>query len=308
VPTAPTLFRDAIWRMIFARPEDAPGADGQISERIALGADLFGDKRLSGAADRACASCHDPAQGFSNGLARGIGRDGAPLKRNVPGLYNLAWGTAFYWDGRAPTLEAQARVPITEPNEMGGDFATIIKRLSHDAAVKSRFARAFPERPVVDEDNIVQALTAYERSLVAPMTRFDAWVKGEDGALSQVEQAGFAIFVGKGGCVACHGGWRFTDDAFHDIGLDSEDLGRGAIGAGASGLPQFRTPGLRELAWSAPYMHDGSKDGLRDVVDHYAGGFLARPSLAANVRRDLSLDGAEKEALVAFLLTLSSER
>jgi cytochrome c peroxidase len=301
--------REDVWRSIFARPaalEPASGPAAQI-ERQALGFDLFRDPRLSGHGARSCASCHVPALGFSNGLPRGVGLDGAPLRRNVPSLFNLAWARTFYWDGRAPTLEAQARVPILEPNEMGGDFATILGRLRADAALKGRFAKAFPDREAITEESILEAIAAYERTIVSDETRFDRWVAGEDAALDELERKGFDIFVGKGGCVACHGGWRFTDDAFHDIGLKSEDPGRAGLPGGTPGLKQFKTPSLRELRQSAPYMHDGSMANLIDVVQHYSGGLQVRPSLAANIRRDLRLDRSEKDALVAFLLTLSSE-
>ena len=114
------------------------------------------------------------------------------------------------------------------------------------------------------------------------------------------------MFVGKGGCVGCHGGWRFTDDQFRDIGLPGDDPGRSAITGGPAALRQFKTPGLRELTRTAPYMHDGSLATLRAVLDHYTGGFVKRPSLDSNLQRDLRLSESEKSALLAFLMTLSS--
>ena len=154
----------------------------------------------------------------------------------------------------------------------------------------------------------MDALAAYERSLVSPMTRFDSWVAGNDDALDKQELRGFEIFVGKGGCVSCHGGWRFTDNGFHDIGMPGVDLGRGAIAGPMQGLPQFKTPSLREATHTAPYMHDGSLATLLDVVAHYAGGHVKRPSLAPTMVTDLALDPEERTALVAFLKSLSSER
>lgn len=305
-PPQPPQSRDALWRMIFARPVAGLEGTSANMDLVALGHALFRDKRLSGNGSRSCASCHEPANGFSNALPRGIGLDGQPLRRNVPGLFNLAWGKAFYWDGRAPSLEAQARFPIVAKNEMAGDFPTIVARLDSDPAMKQRFQAAFPERPVIAEATILEALAGYERTLVSPQTRFDRWVGGDDAALSTEEMQGFNIFVGRGGCVACHGGWRFTDDAFHDIGLRSDDPGRGAIPGGVPGLRQFKTASLRELASTAPYMHDGSLPTLRAVVDHYVDNLERRPSLAANIRRDLVLNEEEKQDLVAFLLTVSS--
>ena len=297
--------RNAVWRSIFARPAAAAPTPSE-AERIALGHDLFRDPRLSGAGDRSCASCHDPMRAFTDGGATGTGIGGVRLLRNVPSLYNLAWSTQFFWDGRAPSLEAQARFPIEAPNELAGDLSTIVARLRGDQAMAARFQRAFPEDGV-SEAAVLAAIAAYERSLMSGLSRFDRWVEGDEAALSASESEGFDLFVGKAGCVACHGGWRLTDDAFHDIGLPGGDPGRGAVAGGVPGLAQFKTPGLREVARTAPYMHDGSLATLEAVVDHYAGKLVERPSLDANVVRGLKLSDSERAALVAFLQTLSTE-
>ncbi len=298
------ITRETVWRPIFARP---PAIAAQNDALVALGRDLFQDVRLSGAGKASCASCHDPAHAFTDGRKTAIGPAGAILGRNAPSLYNLAWSTSFFWDGRAPSLTDQAKVPIEAPNELAGDFPTIVHRLSDDPAMRARFAAAFPDAQAVTETAVLDALAAYERSLVSAETRFDRWVEGDDAALTEQEFKGFDIFVGKGGCVSCHGGWRFTDDAFHDIGLESTDLGRGASGNGGSGLPEFKTPSLREVSRTAPYMHDGSLATLEDVMDHYSGKLIKRASLAPTIVRDLSLSKDEKAALIAFLNTLSTE-
>ncbi len=300
--------RDALWRRIFQRDGVIPGLQNEAARRrAALGSLLFRDVRLSGAGDRSCSTCHQPDKGFTDGKANAEGISGRPLQRNTPHLFDLAWGQSFYWDGRAPTLEAQVHFPLTLPDEMSGDFAEMSRRLSAEPKMAAAFAEAFPVSRGISEPLIVKALADYVRSIVAPETRFDRWVSGDDAALTQQELAGFSIFVGKAGCVACHGGWRFTDDAFHDIGLPSTDPGRGALAGSDAGLPQFKTPGLRELLHTAPYMHDGSLKTLHDVVDHYAGGLTLRPSLAPNIVRDLRLDESEKEALISFLESLSSD-
>jgi cytochrome c peroxidase len=301
------VTREAVWRAIFARPAEGPPAPADAA-KVALGRDLFGDVRLSGSGRASCATCHDPAQAFTDGRRTAIGPAGAVLARNAPALYNLAWATSFFWDGRAASLAEQAKVPILAPDELAGDFRSITQALSRDPAMSARFAAAFPGMPGVTEDAVLEALVAYERSLVSPVTRFDRWVEGDDTALTEQELRGFDLFVGRGGCVSCHGGWRLTDDAFHDIGLPGRDPGRGALASGAPGLPEFKTPSLREVARTAPYMHDGSLATLEDVVDHYAGGLVVRPSLAPTVVRDLKLTDQEKAALVAFLKTLSSEQ
>jgi len=305
------VTRDAVWRAIFARPEPSEAGPSEAAPghaaRIALGRDLFHDVRLSGASRASCATCHDPAHAFTDGRRTAIGPAGAALTRNVPALYNLAWGTSFFWDGRAATLATQARVPITAPDELAGDFPTIAERLASDRAMQAKFAAAFPGAQAITEDAILAALVAYEQSLVSPKSRFDLWVEGDGRALTAEELRGFDVFVGKGGCVSCHGGWRFTDDAFHDVGLAGSDLGRGALETGGAGLPAFKTPSLREVARTAPYMHDGALATLGDVVEHYAGKLIKRPSLATAIVRDLVLSADEKAALIEFLKTLSSE-
>jgi cytochrome c peroxidase len=300
------VTRDAVWRAIFARPVERTPAPAD-APKVALGHDLFRDVRLSGSGRASCASCHDPDNAFTDGRKTAVGPAGAILARNAPALYNLAWATSFFWDGRAASLVEQAKVPILAPDELAGDFGAITGRLARDPVMSARFAAAFPGSADVTENAVLEALAAYEKSLVSPPTRFDRWVEGDDEALTQEEFEGFGIFVGKGGCVSCHGGWRLTDDAFHDVGLPGVDLGRSALASGAPRLPEFKTPSLREAARTAPYMHDGSLATLDAVVDHYAGGVVVRPSLAATVVRGLALTASEKAALVAFLKTLSSD-
>jgi cytochrome c peroxidase len=312
VPPAQAETPDAAgpWRAFFQRPGPPPApADNPSSpERIALGARLFADPRLSGDGRRSCASCHRPERAFTDGRQRARSLSGVSLQRNTPSLWNLAWSKHYFWDGRAPSLEAQVRAPIEAPDEMGGDWPSILVRLRADAVLTAQFQAAFPGEPPLSQDSVLKALAAYVRSLVSPPTRFDAWVGGDAGALSAAEVRGFALFTGKAGCVLCHAGWRFTDDRFHDVGLPGKDPGRGAVPGGTPGLAAFKTPSLRELRRTAPYMHDGSLPTLAAVLTHYTGGFVRRPSLAPTMNRKLKLGAQEKADLIAFLHTLSSER
>jgi cytochrome c peroxidase len=301
-----------LWRERLRRPvplhQPAPPGNPATPAKIALGALLFRDPRLSGAGIRSCASCHRPERHFTDNLPKALALSGAPLRRNTPSLWNLAWGQQFFWDGRAPSLEAQVAMPITEPQEMDGEWRTILQRLKTDPELVSRFRAAFPERTAIDQDGVLQALASYVRSLVSLPTRFDAWAEGDDSALIASEVRGFGLFIGKAGCVLCHVGWRFTDDKFHDIGVAGKDGGRGNVPGGTPGLMAFKTPSLRELVHTAPYMHDGSLPTLDAVVAHYSGKFIRRPSLATNMARELKLSLAERGDLVAFLRTLSSEK
>ena len=301
---------DTQWRQLFHRPDALPPAppdNPTTPERIALGASLFADQRLSGTGKHSCASCHRLELSFTDGRKQARALNGEPLRRNTPALWNLAWSKQFFWDGRAPSLEVQVRGPIEAADEMGGRWPEILQRLQADESLVARFRVAFPDEPAVSEDAVVKALAAYVRSLVSPPTRFDAWIAGDASALSPAKVRGFRLFTGKAGCMLCHVGWRFTDDRFHDIGLRSRDPGRSAVPEGTPGRMAFKTPSLRELAHTAPYMHDGSLATFQAVVAHYAGGFVRRPTLAPNMNRELRLTAREKADLVAFLRTLSSE-
>ena len=297
------------WRDLFKRtaPPPPPADNETTPGKIALGARLFADPRLSGKGDRTCATCHVPDRAFTDSRQRALGLRGASLPRNSPSLFNLAWSRYFFWDGRAASLEVQVQGPILAANEMAGHWPSILQRLERDLDFKAEYQREFPTEPGITEASVVKALAAYVRSIVSPRTRFDEWVDGKSDALNSREQIGFELFAGKAGCVLCHVGWRFTDDRLHDIGLPGRDPGQGAVAGGTRGLAAFKTPGLREIARTAPYMHDGSLPTLAAVVAHYAGGFLRRPSLSTNMNRKLRLNPEERADLIAFLGTLSSE-
>jgi cytochrome c peroxidase len=301
---------DPRWQAMFRRPAEipAPPDNPLTQEKIALGAKLFADPRLSGKGDLSCASCHRPARAFTDGRRRARVHSSPPLRRNTPSLWNLAWGKNFSWDGRAPTLEAQVEIPIAAADEMAGTWPQIVQRLEADRELPAEFAAAFPYEPAVSQSTIAKALASYVRSLVSPPTRFDRWIAGDAAALTPAEVRGFSLFTGKAACVLCHVGWRFTDDRFHDIGLASADRGQGDAPDAPPGLIAFKTPGLREALHTAPYMHDGSRATLAAVLGHYGGGFVPRPSLAPHMNRALRLSAREKSDLIQFLRTLSSEK
>jgi cytochrome c peroxidase len=309
-PAAAAIGDDlAALKASFRRPEGVPfPADNPFSEaKRALGETLFHDKRLSLDESLSCESCHERGKGFADGKAQGRGVPGRPLKRHTPTLWNLAWSAPVFWDGRARSLEEQVAGPIESPDEMAQPLISVVTRLAADAAMARAFAAAFPETPQVNALNLARALATYERTFVSPSTRFDRWIAGDPQALTAGEVAGFRLFTGKAGCVKCHSGFAFTDYAFHDIGLPSEDRGRGAVLRLAVAEHAFKTPGLREIGRSAPYMHDGSLATLADVIRHYERGVVERPTLSKDLTRKLRLTQAERADLIAFLGTLTSE-
>jgi cytochrome c peroxidase len=299
----------AALKAAFRRPATVPfPADDPFSEaKRALGEALFHDKRLSVDGSLACASCHERGKGFADGKIQGRGVPGRPLTRHTPTLWNLAWSSPVFWDGRARSLEEQVAGPIESPDEMALPVSSAIERLAADPAMVRAFRDAFPEAPGVDAANLAKAIATYERTFVSPATRFDRWIAGDEQALSSGEVAGFELFTGKAQCAKCHSGFAFTDYAFYDIGLPDDDRGRGAVLRLEAAEHAFKTPGLREIGRSAPYMHNGSLATLDDVVRHYESGVVERPTVSKDVARKLSLSDAERADLIAFLSTLTSE-
>lgn len=305
---AQTADLDQAWRKLFRRDPSPAQATAGRPASVALGARLFADTRLSGAGNRSCATCHQAERGYSDGRRRALSLANTPLQRNTPTLWNLAWGKRYFWDGRAASLEDQVSQPIENAAEMAGDWPTLLRRLSGDPEMVAAFRAAYPdEAATLSKEATVRALADFVRSLVSPTTRFDAWVDGDDAALGADELRGFRLFTGRAGCVLCHVGWRFTDERFHDIGLPSDDPGQSAVAGGTKGLRAFKTPTLRELTHSAPFMHDGSLATLTAVLQHYSVRLEKRTSLSPHVKRDLRLTPEEVANLAAFLATLSSE-
>ncbi len=275
---------------------------------VQLGKQLFFDPRLSGPSTMSCASCHNPSLSWGDGLARGSGQRGTTLTRHTPTILDVSYGLTFMWDGRAESLEAQALLPITAPDEMNLSEAELVTRLSGIAEYRQKFAAVFPDAGV-SAANVATALAAFERTVVSGQAPFDRWVSGEVKALSESAKRGFVLFDGKAACAKCHSGWRFTDESFHDIGVPDADLGRGGLKefSGFKVLQHaFKTPSLRDTARRGPWLHDGSAATLEDVVELYdLGGRVKRESLSSDIK-PLGLSAQEKTDLVEFMRTLSA--
>jgi cytochrome c peroxidase len=282
-------------------PKDNP----YTPEKAALGKKLYFDTRLSVSSAQSCGSCHSPSFGWGDGLAVGVGHGMQKLGRHSPTVINAAWGGIFMWDGRLATLEEQALGPIQSPGEMNMPLEQLINRLESIPEYKPMFVRVFPEEGVTAK-TLAKAVATYERTIVSERAPFDAWIEGDEQAISGEAKQGFAVFNGKAQCAACHEGWNFTNDGFQDIGLPTEDIGRGKFVAGVIKMEHaFKTPSLREIARRAPYMHDGSLATLEKVVEHYDRGGVDRPS-RSDLMKPLGLTIEEKADLVAFLKTLTS--
>ena len=290
-------------KLAYRRPSiiPFPAVNPYSPEKAMLGRALFYDTRLSGNGSMSCVSCHNPGFGHADWRAR----QPLALSRKSPGVINNAWGQSFMWDGRAETLEEQALVPIQSPSEMNKPLDHLVRELEGVPGYRKLFADAFPGQGVVP-DTISEAIATYERTIVSAIAPFDRWIEGDAGAISASARRGFDLFNAKAGCASCHGGWRFTDDGFHDIGLPDDDKGRGEhfpliVKMGHA----FKTPGLREVALRAPYMHDGSLPTLNAVVAHYNHGGAGRASQSELVT-PRGLTTLEQADIVSFLGSLTA--
>ena len=297
-----------------ALPRDNP----LIEERIALGRRLFQETALSADRSISCASCHAAATGFSDSRRFSSGVRGQLGTRQSMALINLAWKREFFWDGRARSLRDQVLIPIQDPTEMAETLESVVSKLSGMPEYPALFEKAFGT-PRIDAERIALALEQFVLTLTGFRSRFDGSIQGK-ASLSDLERRGLELFMteneprmGQRGadCFHCHGGMLFTDHQFHDNGLDLEpsDPGRAGVTRRNSDRGKFVTPTLRNIARTAPYMHDGRFQTLEEVVRHYSEGVQASPNLDPNLAKHtaggLHLSPDDQSALVAFLKTLS---
>jgi len=331
-----------------AAPLGLPAIATPPTAQVELGRALFFERRMSVNGTLSCAMCHVPEQGFTaNEVRTSVGMEGVSLRRSAPTLLNVAFVRHLFVDGRAASLEEQALMPLLHPDEMANpSLDVLLRRVAGWPEYRPLFRRAFgTARPTAQR--IARALAAYERTLLAADSRFDRWrYGGQTDALTAQEQRGFDLFVNQS-CTACHPiGTRhalFTDHEFHNVGVqarseadrerdvrvklapglsavltpaelrrvgvaDVSDLGRHEITRRREDLRAFRTPSLRNVALTAPYMHDGSFDTLEQVVDYYiAGGTPADPAQDPRIR-PLAIGREDRDALIAFLKSLTAAR
>lgn len=301
-----------------------PWRDGFTPQQVDLGRYLFFDPLLSADRDLSCASCHQPQQGFADGRARSLGRDGKPLERSAPSLWNVAFASRLFWDGRARSLEEQARGPLYDPREMGNTPERLLASLNRSPAYRELFAEAFPAGDekagdVLSLDQVYTALAAFQSSLVSLNSRYDRYAHGHAGALTEREKQGlnvFRSFVAR--CAECHTPPLFSNWQLAVIGVpeaDGEPLDPGAQRptGDASLRAAFRVPSLRNVALTAPYMHAGNFATLSEAVAFYNGGrgHAVPGGEQLNIHWHIwnpQLGEAELDRLVDFLGTLTDQR
>ena len=294
----------------FAELEDPP-----TPERVRLGRWLYYDKRLSADGTIACATCHLPENAFSEPTPVSTGIDGQKGGRKAPSFINLAWTIFphFFWDGRAASLEEQAKGPLVNPIEMGNEsLDDVVQRVGSIKGYRKYFREAFGDEEI-SIDHIAKSIADYERTRMSGNSPWDRWQNGDEDAVSEEIKNGHEIFFEKAECNQCHLGQNFTDNRFHNLGVgwDPEksefaDIGRYAISEQEEDRGAFKTPTVRDVTKHAPYMHDGSISTLREVVEHYNKGGTPNPHLSAKIK-SLNLTDQEIDALVAFMEALDGE-
>ncbi|MDE2490709.1 MAG: cytochrome-c peroxidase [Elusimicrobia bacterium] len=288
-------------------PDDDPVTDA----KVALGKRLYFDKRLSRDGTVSCATCHDPNRGWTDDAPVSTGIKGQHGTRSAPTVLNAAYMDAQFWDGRAASLEEQAKGPIENPVEMGFTHKEAAARIAGVKGYAPYFKAAFGDDRV-DIDRIVQAIATFERTVLTGDSPYDRWEAGDKTAMSASAVRGFDLFNDpkKTDCAFCHSGFNFSDSDYHNlgVGLDKKkpDLGRFVVTKDPKDWGAFKTPTLRNLKDTAPYMHDGSEKTLRQVVEFYNRGGRKNPHLDGRIR-PLHLTKRQVDDLVAFLGALNGD-
>ena len=302
-------------KMIF--PENNPYSEAKKE----LGKMLFFDPRLSKSKQISCASCHDPELAWGDGRTISYGHNRQTGKRNSPSLLNIGYHSVFFWDGRAASLENQALGPITDPVEMAATETISIKNIKKIKGYKPYFREAFGDEKITIE-RILKAIATYERTITSKKSKFDSFIEGKSDIFTDEEVIGLHLFRTKARCVNCHNTPLFSNQKFHNVGLSYygrtfEDLGKYNITHKKEDVGKFKTPSLREIGRTAPYMHNGLMPNLEGIIEMYNAG-MPRVKPKENQKNDslfpvtdpllkkLNLTKKEQNALKAFLLTLSS--
>lgn len=291
-------------------PLTIPADNPLTAAKIELGKKLYFDPRLSGNNLFSCATCHNPTLGFADGLPRFLGGPTAKEGgRHSPTIINCAYNEFQFWDGRAATLEEQALGPIQNPNEMFETLDNVVKKLSGIPEYVTAFKEVFGTG--ITADGIAKAIATFERTIVFSNSPFDKYMQGDAPAMSELAKRGMYLFMGKAECIKCHNGTNFTDNKFHNIGVPTEvplkeDLGRYNVTRKDSDKGAFKTPTLRNITDTAPYMHNGFFPTLFEVVQFYNGGGGRSENKSPDIH-SLHLTGEEVNDLIEFMKALTGE-
>jgi cytochrome c peroxidase len=286
-------------------PVMVPNDNPQTDAKVLLGKQLYYDQRLSRDSTISCATCHSPSMGWSDAGPTSKGINSQMGGRRAPPVSNAAYAPLQFWDGRAPSLEEQAKGPIANPIEMGNTHDVMLRTMDYNPGYVEAFKKVFGTTPIT-LDQVAQAIAAYERTIVTTDSPFDRFVRGDGSALSKQEKRGLEVFNGKGHCTACHWGGYFSDGRFHNLGVApaagaGPDIGRQAVTKDTADFGKFKTPTVRDAAIRAPYMHNGTEKTLDDVVRLYNRGGGPDDANLDPLMLPLGLSRGEIDALVAFM-------
>ncbi|MCS6262843.1 MAG: c-type cytochrome [Nitrospira sp.] len=286
-----------------------PSSNLNYTAKIELGKQLYFDGRLSKNNAISCAFCHNPGTGFADPRQTSIGVGGGVGGRQSPTVYNTGLNHVQFWDGRARSLEEQAIGPIHNPVEMAETHEHVVAKLGKIKGYQQQFKAVFGTD--VNLQGIAEAIAAYERTVLSTNSAFDRYVLGDQKAMDEGAVRGMALFKGKARCILCHNGPNFTDNQFHNLGVPQvgpmkEDLGRFVVSRAEKDRGAFKTPTLRSITETAPYMHDGAFKTLDEVVEFLDQGGGSNPNLSP-LAKPLNLTAEEKSDLVAFLKALAGE-
>ena len=284
-----------------------PPTNLSYAQKVELGKQLYFDTRLSKNNSVSCAFCHNPGTGFADARQFSIGAFGTSGGRQAPTVYNTGFIPLQFWDGRAGSLEEQAIGPIHNPIEMAEMHETVVPKIAKIAAYQKQFQLVFGAGASLQ--HIAEAIAAFERTIVSQNSAFDKHVMGEAGAMNESALRGLELFRGKARCILCHNGPNLTDNKFHNLGVPQvgplkEDLGRYMVTRAQKDKGAFKTPTLRSIVETAPYMHDGVFKTLEEVIDFFDAGGGANPNLSP-LMKPLGLSGEEKADLLEFLKALT---
>lgn len=311
----PTVFIPEVTSSLQVGDFPQPERNPMTEEGVILGQRLFFDPQLSANGQVSCATCHIPSKAFSDGevlSSRGV--SGNRLRRHSPALFNLAWQTTgLFWDGGANDLESLNFGPITHPDEMAADLDEIVAYLVQDSTYPVLFSKAFPNDPI-QSSTVSRAIAQYTRTLISQTSKYDNWKKG-NASFSDLELEGYQLYQNH--CSSCHQEGLFNDLDFHNNGLDQSYpdppaleglfLGRFRISFDSLDLGAYKTPSLRNVTLTGPYMHDGRFETLEEVLDHYQSGIQVNNSLAPQLQKGIILTSEERKAILAFLQTLQDD-
>lgn len=318
---APIVDKHVVWKEFEALAIDTLYYETLELPEVVLGQALFFDPKLSKSNQISCSSCHDPEMGWTDHRQIALGNDHLLGLRNTPSLYNIGERTSFFWDGRALTLEEQMVGPLSAHHEMDTDIKSLPTKIQKIEGYRTLFKEAYGDDKIT-YDRIVKAIATFQKTIKSQPSRFDKFIQGEYQYLSDQEIYGMHLFRTKAGCVNCHNGKYFTDESFHNIGLtyykrEYEDLGRYLHTKNAEDVGKFKTPSLRDLLVTKPWMHNGLMDDLEGIVNLYNSGMhiidpteeekIADPffPVTDSLMKPLQLNEEEIKAIVAFLESLS---